>query len=121
MGAVTLGCLTERHLMLFGTIVQLFARYELLMQEIMARAIRSDSAAVILLTRGLTFGDKRHALLGLLRHRSVPLDQFDAVYKYLEVPHACCATISSTRHRWSAHPRTRSSQIGSCGVRRFRR
>ena len=34
MNKAILGSLTERHLMLFGTIVQLFAQYELLMQEV---------------------------------------------------------------------------------------
>jgi hypothetical protein len=58
MSAVVAGCLTERHLTLFGTIVQWFARYELLMQEIMATVIGSDSAAVMLLTRDLTFSEK---------------------------------------------------------------
>jgi hypothetical protein len=79
MSIVIPGCLTERHLTLFGTIVQWFARYELLMQKIMATVIGLDSAAVILLTRGLTFDDKHRALLGLLRHRGIPLDQFDAI------------------------------------------
>ncbi len=98
MSAMILGCLNDRHLMLFGTIVQLFARYELLMQEIMATVIRSDSAAIILLTRSLTFDDKRRALLSLLRHRSVPLDQFDAVNDYLEVPHTLSALYNDIEH-----------------------
>ena len=72
MSAVVAGCLTERHLTLFGAIVQWFARHELLMQKIIATVIESDSAAVMLLTRDLTFGEKHRALLGLLHHRSVP-------------------------------------------------
>jgi hypothetical protein len=47
--------LTERHLLLFGTIIQWFARYELLMQEIMATVAESDTACIMLLTRGLDF------------------------------------------------------------------
>jgi hypothetical protein len=97
--------------MLFGTIVQLFARYELLMQEIMATVIRSDSAAVILLTRGLGFADKRHALLDLLRHRRVPLDQCDAVYKYLEVPHTFSVLCDNIEHStWMVGPSQNSIQ-----------
>ena len=97
--------------MLFGTIVQLFARYELLMQEIMATVIRSDSAAVILLTRGLRFADKRHALLDLLRHRRVPLDKCDAVYKYLEVPHTFNVLRDNIEHStWMVGPSLNSIQ-----------
>ncbi len=111
MGAATLGCLTERHLLLFGTIVQLFARYELLMQEMMATSIRSDTAAVILLTRGLTFADKRHALLNLLRHRQVPLDQCDATYRYLEVPHTWSMLCDDIKHSgWIVGPSPNSIQ-----------
>jgi hypothetical protein len=92
------GCLTERHLMLFGTIVQWFARYEVLMQEVMATALGSDSAAVMLLTRSLAFGDKRRALLSLLRHRRVPRDQFDAVHAYLEIPHTFNMLCDDIKH-----------------------
>jgi hypothetical protein len=79
-------CLTERHLLLFGTIVQWFAHYEVLMQDIAANLTGSDPGAVMLLTRGVDFNGKRHALLDLLRHRTVPLDQFDRVNSYLMVP-----------------------------------
>ncbi len=69
--------LTKQHLLLFGIIIRWFARYELLMQEIMARVAGADCAAVMLLTRSLDFNAKRHALFHLLRHRTVPLDRFD--------------------------------------------
>ena len=55
MDAVTTGYLTERHLTLFGTIVQWFARHELLMQEIMATVSGADSGSIILLTRDFRF------------------------------------------------------------------
>ncbi|MGO4871027.1 MAG: hypothetical protein ACLPGW_10520 [Roseiarcus sp.] len=87
MKNVTLDCLTPRHLQLFGTIMQWFARYELLMQDVMATVAGSDSAAVMLLTRRLDFADKRRVLLDLLRHRPVPMDQFDRVRAYLVIPH----------------------------------
>lgn len=79
--------LTEQHLLLFGTIVQWFARYELLMQEVMATVAGSDSASVMLLTRGLDFSGKRRALFDLLRHRNIPLDQYDLIERYLMIPH----------------------------------
>ncbi len=111
MNAIKFGCLTERHLILFGTIVQWFAQYELLMQKIMAKVIGSDSAAVILLTRSLTFGDKRDALLDLLRHRSIPLDQFDAVHNYLMVPHTLSRLRDDIEHSaWIAGPSRNSIQ-----------
>jgi hypothetical protein len=73
-------------LQLFGTIVQWFARYELLMQDVMATVAGSDSAAVMLLTRRLDFAAKRQVLLDLLRHRPVPLDQFDRIRGHLVIP-----------------------------------
>jgi len=105
MSTVIAGCLTERHLTLFGTIVQWFARHELLMQEIIATVIGSDSAAVMLLTRDLTFDDKHRALLGLLHHRGIPLDQFDAIRSYLKVPHALSTLCDDIEHSaWIAGP-----------------
>jgi hypothetical protein len=81
-----LGGLTERHLMLFGTIVQLFAQYELLMQEVMTKVSGADPAAIMLLSRRLDFGDKRRALLDLLYHWTVPVDQYDRIGAFLLVP-----------------------------------
>lgn len=78
-------CLTARHLQLFGAIVQWFARHELLMHEIMAVVSGADTASVMLLTQGLDFRGKRHALLDLLRHRAVPMSRFDAIAGYLLV------------------------------------
>jgi len=111
MNAKIFACLTERHLTLFGTIVQWFAHHELLMQRIMAKVIGVDSAAVILLTRGLKFDDKRHTLLDLLRHRSVPLDQFDAVHNYLMIPNTLSRLCDDIEHSaWIAGPSLNSIQ-----------
>jgi len=86
MNKAILGSLTERHLMLFGTIVQLFAQYELLMQEVMTKVSGADPAAILLLTRRLNFGEKRRALLDLLYHWTVPVDQYDRIGAFLLVP-----------------------------------
>jgi hypothetical protein len=80
--------LTERHLLLFGTIVQWFARYERLMVEAMARLAGVDSTSAALMTRELRFEEKRRAFLNILRYRKVPIDQYDRVCEYLRVPHA---------------------------------
>ena len=80
-------CLTERHLLLFVIIVQWFAQYELLIQEIIATISGSDLSTIIPLTRSLNFDDKRHALLELLYHGKVPLDQYDRISSYLRLPH----------------------------------
>jgi hypothetical protein len=111
MSAGIVDCLTERHLTLFGTIAQWFARHELLMQEIMATVIGSDSAAVMLLAKDLRFGEKHQALLRLLRHRNVPLDQFDVVRGYLKVPHALSKLRDDIVHSaWAAGPSPNSIQ-----------
>jgi hypothetical protein len=94
MNQIDLKGLTERHLLSFGTIIQWFARYELLMQEIMAMVIGTDSGSVMLLTRGLDFAGKRQALFDLLRHRNIPLDGYDEINKFLMVPQ----TLTSLRH-----------------------
>jgi hypothetical protein len=86
MNKAILGGLTERHLMLFGTIIQLFARYELLMQEVMTTVAGADPAAIMLLTRRLDFRGKRQTLLDLLRHWTVPVDQYDRIGAFLLVP-----------------------------------
>jgi hypothetical protein len=94
----TSDCLTERHLMLLGTIVHWFARYEVLMQQIIATVIGSHSSDVMLLTKHLTLGEKRIALLDLLRHRVIPLDQFDAVYKYLTILETFSSLVGDIKH-----------------------
>ena len=87
MNKISMGCLSERHLLLFGAIIQCFARYELLIQEVIATVVGAELASVILLTRNLDFSGKRHALLDLLRHWTIPLDRFDRVSEYLMVPY----------------------------------
>ena len=67
-------CLTEKHLTLFGVIVQWFARHELLMEQLMAHVAGTDNASPIALTRGLSLEGKRSALHDLLRHQPTWLD-----------------------------------------------
>jgi len=105
MQQVDLNCLTERHLLLFGTIIQWFARYELLMQEIMAILMGADSGSVMLLTRGLDFSEKRQALFDLLRHRNIPLDRYDEINKFLMVPHTLTPLRNDIAHSgWVTGP-----------------
>jgi hypothetical protein len=68
------------------------------MQQIIATVIGSHLADVMLLTKTLTLGEKRIALLNLLRHRVIPLDQFDAVYKYLTIPETFSLLLSDIKH-----------------------
>lgn len=80
------GNITEQHLLLFGAIIQCFARYEVLMQEIMATVSGADATSVKLLTTSLSFAEKREALFRLLCHRAVPSDQTDQIRSYLRIP-----------------------------------
>ena len=98
MNRAILGSLTERHLMLFGTIIQLFARYELLMQEIMTTVSGADPAAIMLLTHGLDFREKRRALLDLLFHWTVPVDQYDRIGAFLLVPEELTPLANDIAH-----------------------
>jgi hypothetical protein len=86
MSQKTMGCLTDQHLIHFGTIIQCFVRHEVLMQEIMAAVSGADVTSIKLLTSGLSFTEKREALLNLLRHRAVPLNQFEHIRNYLQMP-----------------------------------
>jgi hypothetical protein len=103
MSAAASGSLTERHLTLFGAIVHGYARYELLMQRIMARAIGADGSAVILQTKTMTFIQKREALLALPRHRRVPRDQVDAIRDCLKLPSKMRTLRDDIKHSdWTA-------------------
>jgi hypothetical protein len=105
MKQMKLGCLSEQHLLLFGAIIQWFARYELLVQEIMATVAGADPASVMFLTRHLDFSGKRLALLELLRHWTTPLDQFDRVGEYLMVPHTFVPLWNDITHSlWTPGP-----------------
>jgi hypothetical protein len=77
--------LTQQHLLLFGTIIQCFARYEVLMQEIMATISGADVTSIKFLTAGLDFAGKRDALFSLLRHRAVPFDQVEQLRNFFQV------------------------------------
>ena len=95
--------LTERHLLLFGVIVQWFARYERLMVESMARLVGVEPTSVALMTRELRFEEKRRAFLNILRYGKVPIDQYDRVCEYLRVPHALSALRDNIVHAtWTA-------------------
>jgi hypothetical protein len=99
------GCLTERHLTLFGTIAQGFLRHELLMQEIMATVIGSDTASVMILTRGLSFDAKRDALFSLLLDWRVPVDQTNMIRGYFLLPDALRTLRDDIEHAaWSPGP-----------------
>jgi hypothetical protein len=118
MDRMDLNCLTERHLLIFGTIVQWFARYELLIQEIIAAAAGCDSGSIIVLTHDLDFRVKRQALLDLLRHRNIPLDQYDRINAYLMVPYTLASLRNNIVHSaWIAGPA--SSWVQPDWVRRL--
>src|SRR5271168_2872483 len=78
--------ITDQHLVYFGTIVQLYARHEVLMQEVMATVSGADVTSIRLLTTGFNFPEKQDALFNLLRHRVVPFDQTDQIRNYLQMP-----------------------------------
>jgi hypothetical protein len=107
-------CLTERHLILFGTISQAFLRHEKLMQEIMATIMGSDIDSVMILTDSLTFDEKRDALVALLLDWRVPVDQINMIRAYflcLEPLDAVRGDIE--RSAWTAGPTSGSIVRGS--------
>lgn len=104
-------CLSEQHLLLFGIVIRWFARYELLIQQVMATVAGADCAAVMLLTKNLDFGEKRETFLNLLRHRTTPLDQYDQINDFLMVPHTLTRLRNDIAHAdWIAGPSPNSIQ-----------
>lgn len=100
-------CLSEHHLLLFGTIIQWFARYERIMLDIAAKVATSDYASLMILMSGLDFEGKRQALLHLLQHRKIPLDQCDHIRVYLGVPQALTRLRNDIAHAtWISAPYT---------------
>ena len=103
--------LTDRHLLLFGAIIQWFARYERLMAEAIANLCGADPTSVALVTRDLGFAEKQRAFLNIMRHRKVPLDQYDRVCEYLRVPSGLSALRDNIVHStWMASRQPSSVQ-----------
>ena len=68
------------------------------MQEAMARASGADLTSVGLMTRKLDFEEKKRAFLDLLRYRSVPLDQYDRICRFLRIPYGLVALCNDIAH-----------------------
>jgi hypothetical protein len=91
-------CLTEHHLVLFGSIVQWFARYEWLIERLMARVAGSDTASICTLTSGRDFTAKRAVLCELLRHRGVAFDHVDRINAFLTVTRTYTPLLNDILH-----------------------
>jgi hypothetical protein len=76
-------CLEQAHVERFGTIVQWYARHELLMQEIIASVTGSDLGSIILLTQHHDVATQMEAVRDLLQRHAVPLNQVDQILAYL--------------------------------------
>jgi hypothetical protein len=95
----------DQHLVLFGRIVQIYARYEVLIQEIMAAVSGADVTSIRLLTSGLNFTERQDALFNLLSHRAVPIDQIDQVRNYLQMPRTYTPLRNDITHStWTEGP-----------------
>jgi len=103
--------LTERHLALFGAILQCFARYELTIEQSIAYILRTDPSSIAILMRHLDFMGKRLALLDLLRLRAVPADQWERIFAHLAVP-SCHVNLRDhiTHSTWMTSPEPKSIQ-----------
>jgi hypothetical protein len=101
--------ITDQHLIHFGTIVQCFARHEVLIQEIMAAVSGADVTSIRLLTSGLDFTEKQDALFNLLRHRAVPLDRIEQIRTYLQMPRTYTALRNDITHSTWAEGRPQNA------------
>jgi len=103
--------LTERHLALFGAILQCFAHYELTIEHVIAAVLQTDDSSIAILMRHLDFIGKRSALLELLQRRSIPGDQWERIFAFLAVPRSHVELREHIAHStWVASPEPRSIQ-----------
>ena len=111
MGSVHSEVLTERHLAMFGAILQCFARYELTIENAIAGVLQTDASSVGILMRQLDFTAKRLALLELLRERSIPGDQWERIFAHLSLPSCHVGLRNHIAHStWRASPEPKSIQ-----------
>jgi len=104
-------CLTERHLAMFGRIIHWFARYETVIDRVIAELAGSDVACMAVLTRNHGFAAKRLALLDLMRLRELPSDRWERVHAYLAVPDGQASLRDAIAHStWIAAPGPHSIQ-----------
>ncbi len=105
------GVLTERHLGLFGSIVQWFAQYELTIQRAIAGIMKAELPSVVVLTRELDFMQKRAALLDVMKVRRLPSDHWERIFAYLAVPAARVRLRDQiARSTWRSSPEPHSIQ-----------
>lgn len=103
--------LTQRHLAVFGAILQGFARYELAIEQAIAGLLRTDASSIAILMRQVSFMDKRMALLDLLRERSIPGDKWERIFAHLAVPARHVGLRNQIAHStWAASPEPNSIQ-----------
>ena len=82
----TYGALGDRHHAMFGALVQRFAHHEALIDGVIATLSGASVASVKLLMASLDFVQKCDALLNLMRHRGIPVAQYDRVLRFTNAP-----------------------------------
>jgi len=103
--------LTERHLQVFGAILQSFARYELTIEHAIAAVLKTDASSIAILVRHLDFVGKRAALLELLQRHAIPAAQWERIFAYLAKPRSHVELRGDIAHStWVASPEPRSIQ-----------
>ncbi len=103
--------LTDHHLMLFGSIAQWFAQYELTMQRAIAGMLRIEVSSAVLLTRELDFTQKRATLLDLVKERALPDDSWERIFAYLAIPTTRALLRDQIMHStWRKSPEPTSIQ-----------
>lgn len=103
--------LSDQHLMLFGSIVQWFAHYELTIQRAISGILRIEVSSAVLLTRDLDFTRKRAALLDLVKERALPDDFWERIFAFLAVPATRASLQDQIVHStWKKSPEPASIQ-----------
>ncbi|WP_213742208.1 hypothetical protein [Bradyrhizobium sp. dw_411] len=103
--------LTERHLALFGAVLQSFARYEQTIEQAIAGVLRTEVSSIAILMRQLDFMAKRLAFLDLLRERSIPSDRWERIFAHLAVPTYHVGLRNHIAHStWKVSPEPKSIQ-----------
>jgi hypothetical protein len=110
--------LTVKHFACFGSIVHTFARLEFLIQSAMADIAGIDDTKVLLLTKALSYSQKRDTLYSYLKFYEVPESQQAEIKKLLDRAHEHNALRNNIAHAlWREGIRPASIRAGYMDIR----
>lgn len=94
---------SDEHLRAFGHIVHIFARFELVIQVVLASIAGGNLTLMQMVTSGLGYSGKRDALLSVLQHCSYEDDRVSRLRGFLDEIHQWSPLRNAiAHHNWKA-------------------